>query len=60
MSVSLMNFVAMDWLHRINPNLIDIVKTDYSRELRENIQLSSLVPRISLNIDAMLSRHDVV
>ena len=60
LTISLMNFVAMDWLHKINPRLVDIVKTDYSRELRENVQLSALVPRISLNIDAMLSRHDVV
>ena len=60
MSISLMNFVAMDWLNKINPQLIDIVKTEYSRELRENTQLVELVPRISINIDAMLSRHDVV
>ena len=60
MTISLMNFVAMDWLTKINPSLVDIVKTEYSRELRENTQLIELVPRISSNIDAMLARHDIV
>ena len=39
---------------------MSIVKTEYSRELRENVQLAELVPRIANNIDAMLSRHDIV
>ena len=60
MTVSLMNFVAMDWLNKINPHLIEIVKTEYSRELRDNTQVIELVPRIANNIDAMLSRHDIV
>lgn len=60
MTISLMNFVAMDWLNKINPQLIDIVKTEYSRELRDNTQLIQLVPRIANNIEAMLSRHDII
>ena len=60
MTISLMNFVAMDWLNKINVHLVDIVKTEYSRELRENTQLMELVPRIASNIDAMLARHDIV
>ena len=60
MTIALMNFVAMDWLVKINPQLIQIVKTEYSRELRENVQLVQLVPRIAINIDAMLARHDMV
>ena len=60
MTISLMNFVAMDWLSKINPQLIDIVKTEYSRELRDNTQLVALVPRIASNIDALLARHDIV
>ena len=39
MTVGLMNFIAMDWLFKINPHLISIVKTEYSRELRENIPI---------------------
>ena len=60
MTIGLMNFVAMDWLQKINPRLVNIVQTEYSRELRENTQLAALVPRIANNIDAMLVRHDVV
>ena len=60
MTVGMMNFIAMDWLRKINPHLISIIQTEYSRELRENVQLSSLVPRIANNIDAMLNRHDIV
>ena len=60
MTVGLMNFVALDWLRKINPQLVNIIKTEYSRELRENVQLSELVPRISTNIDALLTRHDIV
>ena len=60
MTVGLMNFIAMDWLCKINPHLINIVQTEYSRELRDNVQLSDLVPRIANNIDAMLNRHDIV
>ena len=59
-TVGLMNFVALDWLRKINPQLVNIIKTEYSRELRENVQLSELVPRISTNIDALLTRHDIV
>ena len=60
MTLHLMNHVAMDWLNRINVQLVGIVKTEYSRELRGETQLCQLVPRIANNIDAMLSRHDVV
>ena len=60
MTIALMNFVAMDWLVKINPQLMQIVKTEYSRELRENTQLVQLVPRIATNNDAMLTRHDIV
>ena len=60
MTIGMMNLVAIDWLRKINPQLIDIVKVEYSRELREDVQLASLVPRIANNIDAMLNRHNVV
>ena len=49
MTISLMNMVAIQWLRKINPELIEIVKTDYSTELRSNIQLADLVPRIAPN-----------
>ena len=44
MSVSMMNMVALQWLRKIDPSLIKIVRTEYSTELRNNIQLADLVP----------------
>ena len=58
MSVSLMNMVALQWLRKTNSALIDIVKTEYSTELRSNVQLADLVPRIAPNIDSLLRRYD--
>ena len=60
MTIALMNFVALDWLNKINPNLVGIVKSEYSRELREDTQLAELVPRIANNVDALLARHDII
>ena len=59
LSISLMNFVAMEWLRKINSQLINIVKLEYSKDLRDGEPLVALVPRISTNIDAMLQRHNV-
>ena len=60
MTVGLMNFVAMSWLAKIHPNLINLVKIEYSKDLREGTQLAELVPRITLNIDALLAKNDSV
>ena len=40
MSVSLMNMVAVQWLRKTDPNLIKIVRTEYSTDLRNNVQFS--------------------
>ena len=50
MTISLMNMVAIQWLRKTNPDLIEIIKTEYSTELRSNTQLADLVlnPRVSL------------
>ena len=37
-----------------------IVRTEYSKELRENHPISDLVPRISLSVDALLAKYDKV
>ena len=58
MTISLMNMVALQWLRKTSPDLIEIVKTEYSTELRSDIQLADLVPRIAPNIDALLKRYD--
>ena len=46
-------------MSKIHVKLIELVKIEYSKELREGKQLASLVPRIALNIDALLARHDM-
>ena len=53
MSISIMNFVALQWLRKIDPQLILIVKTEFSTDLRSGDQLASLVPRIAPNIDSI-------
>ena len=58
MSISIMNLVALQWLRKINLQLIQIVKTEYATELRSGTQLADLVPRIAPNIDALLSRYN--
>ena len=58
MTISLMNLVALQWLRKINPLLIDIVKIEYSTELRDNVQLADLVARIAPNIDSLLRRYE--
>ena len=58
MSISLMNMTALQWLRKTEPSLIDIVRIEYSVELRSNTQLAELVPRIALNIDSLLRRYN--
>ena len=58
LTISHMNLITLIWLKNINPALVNIVRTEYSLELRQNTQLSELVPRISVNIDNLLARYD--
>ena len=58
LTISHMNLITLMWLKNINPALVNIVKTEYSLELRQNTQLTELVPRISVNIDSLLARYD--
>ena len=60
LTVSHMNLVALMWLRKIHPELITIVRTEYSLELRNNTSIAALVPRISVNIDSLLSKYDKV
>ena len=57
MTVTLMNMVALQWLRKVDPALIKIVKTEYSTEFKKNCQLAELVPRIAVNIDSLLERY---
>ena len=60
MTISLMNFIAMHWLHKLSPSLINIVRVEYNKDLREGVQLAQLVPRLANSIEALLSKNNVV
>ena len=59
-TVTMMNMVAMLWLDKIHPDLLSIIRTEYSKELRDNVAMSQLVPRISMSIDALLAKYEKV
>ena len=54
MSISLMNHIALQWLRKIDPQLIKIVRTEYATDLRSPQHLAALVPKIAPNIDSLL------
>ena len=58
LTISLMNLVAMQWLRKCHPELLEIVRKAYSTELRRGDQLAALVPIIAPNIDSLLRRHN--
>ena len=60
LSISMMNLVAVQWLRKTSPSLVDIIKVEYSKQLRDNVQLAHLVPRIAPNIDSLLTRYDKI
>ena len=57
LTLSHRNHIAMDWLRRIDPSLVKIVKLEYNKDLKSGTPLSALVNDISENIDAMLHRN---
>ena len=59
-TVSHANLLALIWLKKIHPKLVNIVRTEYSLELRDNKPLAGLVPRIAVNVDNLLSKYDKV
>ena len=60
LTVTLLNLLTLEWIVKIHPDLLTIIRTEFSKELRDNVPLSSLVPRISLSIDALLMKYDKV
>ena len=57
MSISHMNLIALQWLRKIDPQLIQIIRTEYSTRLRSGEQLAALVPVIAPNIDSLRLRY---
>ena len=59
-TVSHANLIALTWLRKVHPELLNIVRTEYSLELRDNRPLAGLVPRIAVNIDNLLAKYDKI
>ena len=57
LTLSHKNLIALDWLRRINPRLIGIVKTEYSKQLKSGTPLAALVKDIAENVDSLLARY---
>ena len=53
-----LNLVAITWMNKIHPKLINIVKVEYAVRLKGKEQIASLVPEIARCIDELLARHD--
>ena len=51
------NLLALNWLQKINKNLVNIVKLEKSKDLKNGCQLHTMVHDISKNIDEWLKRH---
>ena len=52
LTVSHLNLIAL------HPDLLSIVRIEYGKELQDNTPLSSLVQRLSQNIDDLLVKHE--
>ena len=57
-SVSMLNLNTLQWISKIHPDMLTIVRTEYAKELRDNVAIASLVPRLSLSVDALLAKYD--
>ena len=56
MNLSFNNFICFYWLERIDRRLPKVVLVEYGAQLRGNTQLVELVPRISDDMDALLTK----
>ena len=57
MSISLLDSIAIHWLMSIDKRLINIVKTEFSSELKSK-RLCQMIKPIASNIDELLSRYN--
>ena len=51
------NMIALNWLRALDHNLVNIVKLEKHKELKDGQQLYTMVSDISKNIDEWLKRH---
>ena len=60
LTLSHRNLVALNWLNKINPKLVPVVKVEYSKDLKDGKPLSSLVKNISENMDSLLAKANTL
>merc|ERR1711894_234232 len=58
MNLSMMNFIAVQWLEKINPNLIDVIRLEFADDLR-NKSLYEMMPRIATVIPQLLQKGEL-
>ena len=58
MNLSMMNFIAVQWLEKINPNLIDVIRVEFADDLR-NKSLYEMMPRIATVIPQLLQKGEL-
>ena len=58
MTISMLNFIVVIWLQKVDARLPDICKHEYAVELKAGKTLFELMPRIAQAIDSMLQRYD--
>ena len=51
------NLIALNWLQKLSPNLVKIVKLEKHKELKEGQQLYTMVNDISKNVEEWHRRH---
>ena len=60
LTLSHCNLVALNWLNKVNPKLVPVVKVEYSKDLKDGKPLSSLVKNISENMDSLLAKANTL
>ena len=58
MNISMLNLIVLMWLQKIDSKLVDIVRVEYSADLKDGKQLYEIMPRIAKSVSQLLLRHD--
>lgn len=58
MNLSMMNFIAVQWLEKINPSLIGVIRVEFADDLR-NKSLYEMMPRIATVIPQLLQKGEL-
>ena len=58
MNLTMLNLMVLQWLQKIDPKLVQIVRVEYSADLKDGKQLYELMPRVAKCIPQLLARHE--